>query len=117
MTAANTLEQVAWLMDRSSEAALITDAAGIIQYVNPAFEHMTGFGSAEAIGSTPAILKSGLLPLEFYQRLWRTLLEGREFRGVLINRRKSGEIYHEEKTIRPLLGPDGRITHFLVLWT
>jgi diguanylate cyclase (GGDEF)-like protein/PAS domain S-box-containing protein len=113
MTVANTLEQVAWLMDRSGEAALITDAAGIIQYVNPAFEHMTGFGSAEAIGSTPAILKSGLLPLEFYQRLWRTLLEGREFRGVLINRRKSGEIYHEEKTIRPLLGPDGGITHFL----
>ena len=43
MTVANTLEQVAWLMDRSGEAALITDAAGIIQYVNPAFEHMTGF--------------------------------------------------------------------------
>jgi diguanylate cyclase (GGDEF)-like protein/PAS domain S-box-containing protein len=100
-------------MGPSSEAAFVTDADGVIRYVNPAFERMTGFGSTEAIGSTPAILKSGLLPPEFYQHLWRTLLAGQEFRGVLINRRKGGEIYHEEKTIRPLLGVDGGITYFL----
>jgi diguanylate cyclase (GGDEF)-like protein/PAS domain S-box-containing protein len=109
---ANSVEQLARVMERSGEAALITDAAGVIQYVNPAFEAITGFASDEAMGRTPAILKSGLLSLEFYQDLWRTLLGGREFRGVLINRRKNGEIYHEEKTILPLLGPDGAITHF-----
>lgn len=107
------LHQVAWLMDRSAESAMLTDAAGRIEYVNPAFEVMTGYGRAEAIGRTPALLRSGLQPPEVYAALWRTLHAGQEFRGLLVNRRKNGELFHEEKSIRPLFGPDGRITHFL----
>ncbi|HJV60933.1 MAG TPA: diguanylate cyclase [Albitalea sp.] len=106
-------EQVGRLMDASPEAALLTDRAGIIQYVNPAFQALTGYSPEEAIGRTPSIVKSGRLSREFYQRMWGTLMGGQEFRGVLINRRKSGELFHEEKTIRPLFDSRGRITHFL----
>ena len=45
--------------------------------------------------------------------MWGALRSGVEFRGVLINRKKSGELFHEEKVIRPFFGSDGRVTHFV----
>jgi len=106
-------EQVAWLMDGSPESAILTSPRGIIAYTNPAFEAVTGYTREEAIGRTPALLRSGLHGRGFYNRLWRTLLAGGEFRDVLVNRRKNGDLYHEEKSIRPLFDSAGRITHFL----
>ena len=100
-------------MERSAQAAMLTDPVGLIEYVNPAFQAMTGYARCEAIGQTPAILKSGRQTNEFFHRLWSTLNAGDEFCDVLINRRKSGEIYHQEQTIRPLLDAQGRVTHFL----
>jgi diguanylate cyclase (GGDEF)-like protein/PAS domain S-box-containing protein len=107
------LQQATLLLSRSDEVALITDRGGVIEYVNPAFEGVTGYAPTEAIGHSPSILKSGRHPPDFFRDLWSTLRAGREFHGVLINRRRNGEIYHEEKTIRPLFDGDGRITHFL----
>lgn len=105
-------QQVEWLMQRSADAAMLTDPKGVIEYVNPAFQAMTGFASHEMVGQTPAILKSGQHSREFYHRMWRMLSAGGEFCDVLVNRRKSGETFHEEKTIRPLFDPQGRVTHF-----
>ena len=106
-------EHVAWLLHHSADAALLTDAQGVIQYVNPAFETMTGFDRRDALGRTPAILKSGLQSPAFYRRLWQTVLSGHEFAGVIVNRRKDGGHFHEEKLIRPLFDDSGRISHFL----
>lgn len=105
--------QVAWLMDRSTDAAMLTDAQGRIEYVNPAFETLTGWAQSEVIGRTPALLKSGLQAPELYRQLWRAVSSGQEFRGVLVNRRRNGELYHEEKSVRPLFDAQGRITHLL----
>jgi len=107
------LARARWLLERSGDAALVTDATGHIEYVNPAFEAMTGYGRDEAIGRTPAIVKSGHQSPEFYQRLWSLLREGREFHGVLVNRRRDGALFHEEKSIRPLFDEHGAISHFL----
>ena len=107
------MQQAVWLLRRSDEAALITDLEGVIEYVNPAFERITGYEAGRAVGSCPSILKSGRHSSDFYRRLWKTLRAGQEFHGVLINRRSDGELYHEEKTIRPLFDRDGHITHFL----
>jgi PAS domain S-box-containing protein len=97
----------------SHEAIMITSRRGEIRYVNRAFEAMTGFAGAELAGRTPAILKSGMHDGHVYRELWDTLLDGRVWRGTLINRRKDGELYREEKIIRPLPGPDGRPKLFL----
>lgn len=107
------LERVTWLLERSGDAALVTDPAGTIEYVNPAFEALTGYARSEALGRRPSILKSGRQPAEFYRGLWRTLRAGREFRGVFVNRRRDGALFHEEKAVRPLFGDDGRISHFM----
>lgn len=107
------LDRAVWLLGSSGDAGMITDPNGTIQYVNPSFEAITGYGHELALGRTPAILKSGQQTDEFYRKLWTTLRGGQEFRGVLVNRRRDGSLYHEEKAIRPLFGEDGSIQHFM----
>jgi len=93
---------------------MITNSSGIIEYVNKSFEMATGFRRAEVTGKTPRILKSGLQDTAFYSRLWKALLAGQAFSDVVINRRKDGKLYYEEKTITPLRDPDTKeITHFI----
>jgi diguanylate cyclase (GGDEF)-like protein/PAS domain S-box-containing protein len=84
------------------DAVVLTDREGRIEYVNAAFERMTGYPSRELVGHRPAKLKSGTHEADFYRALWAALLAGQEFRAVFTNRRKNGEIYYEEKIIRPL---------------
>lgn len=91
---------------------LVTDTAGRIEYANAVVERVTGYPAAELVGRTPALLKSGRHEADFYRALWNALLAGREFRAVFVNRRKSGELYYEEKIIHPLLDGAGRATHF-----
>jgi len=92
---------------------MLTNRRGVIEYVNAAFEALTGYRAAEVVGRTPALLKSGRQDAAFYRRMWATLRRGRAFRGVFVNRRKGGQLFHEEETIRPLRGPGGRIAYFL----
>jgi diguanylate cyclase (GGDEF)-like protein/PAS domain S-box-containing protein len=100
-------------LEQTADAIMITDAHGRIEYVNPAFERTTGFERREAIGNTPAVLKSGKHGAEFYSELWRTILRGDVFSEVFVNRRKDGSLFYEEKTITPLTDELGRITHFI----
>jgi diguanylate cyclase (GGDEF)-like protein/PAS domain S-box-containing protein len=86
------------------DAVLVTDRGGSIEYVNAAFERMTGYGRDELVGKKPAALKSGTHEADFYRALWSAVLAGQEFRAVFTNRRKDGELYYEEKIIRPLGG-------------
>ena len=100
-------------VEQTADSVVITDREGTIEYVNPAFEATTDYGRAEAVGKTPRILKSGLHDKEFYSRLWDQILEGEAFRGTLVNRKKSGELYWTEQTITPIKDSAGVITHFV----
>jgi len=83
------------------ESVILTDRDGRIEYVNPVCERVTGYAREELVGKTPALLKSGTHEADFYRELWSALRAGREFRAVFANRRKTGELYYEEKIIRP----------------
>jgi len=100
-------------IEQCPDAVLVTDPAGLIVYVNPAFERMTGYAASELVGRKPGMLKSGLHEADFYRELWAALLAGREFRALFANRRKGGEPYYEDKIIRPLLDEQGRVTHYV----
>jgi two-component system, cell cycle sensor histidine kinase and response regulator CckA len=100
-------------VEQSADLVIITDRDGVIEYVNPAFEVLTGYSREETIGQTPRMLKSEEQTPEIYKELWQTVLSGTVFRGILANRKKSGEIFFAEKTITPLRDAEGKITHFI----
>src|SRR5581483_2979718 len=102
-------------IQHAGEAFVSTDNAGVIQYVNPAFERMTGYSSAEVVGRTPRILKSGAQDPGFYQELWRTIAGGRTWRGELTNRRKDGSLYIEAMTIAPVRDASGTLSAYIAL--
>jgi two-component system, cell cycle sensor histidine kinase and response regulator CckA len=111
--AEDTVRKLWQAIEQSADLVLITDRAGVIEYVNPAFEALTGYSREEAIGQTPRLLKSGQQSPELYQELWATITSGNVFRGILANRKKSGEIFYAEKSITPVRDSEGKITHFI----
>jgi len=100
-------------VEQTADAVIVTNREGVIEYINSAFETITGYSRAEALGKTPQIVKSGKHDKEFYAHLWKTILSGQVYRNIFINRRKDGLFYHEEKTITPIKDDQGRITHFV----
>lgn len=109
------LELLGTALQQAEESVVITDAAGTIQFVNPAFERVTGYSAQQARGQNPRLLKSGKHPASFYRAMWATLTRGEVWHGRLYNRRADGELYHEEATITPIQNDDGQITHYLGL--
>jgi diguanylate cyclase (GGDEF)-like protein/PAS domain S-box-containing protein len=100
-------------VEQSPVSIIVTDHQGIIEYVNPKFCKVTGYSMEEVLGKTPRILKSGVLPADFYRDLWQTILAGEEWHGVFHNRTKSGEMVWELASISPIRDEDGRVTHFV----
>ncbi len=102
------------VVEQTADAVIVTNPRGVVEYVNPAVERLTGFSPADMIGKTPRVLKSGLLSDDYYTRMWATLTRGEVFRGTLINRKKaSREVYYSEQTITPILDAAGRISHYV----
>lgn len=109
------LRLLATAIEQSEETVLITDAEGIILYVNPAFERISGYSREEAIGRHTRMLKSGEHDPSFYQELWRTIASRKVWRGRLINRRKNGRLYHENATISPVVDSTNRIINYVAV--
>ncbi|KAA9398632.1 PAS domain S-box protein [Haloarcula sp. CBA1130] len=100
-------------VEHAGHAILITNVNGVIEYVNPAFEELTGFSADEAIGRTPRILKSGEQGEQFYERLWDTICRGDVWTSEIVNERKSGERFIINQTIAPIQDEDGTIQGFV----
>jgi sigma-B regulation protein RsbU (phosphoserine phosphatase) len=107
------IELLSNVVEGTADAVIVTDRGGRIEYVNPAFETVTGYTRAEVLGLDPSILKSGAHAREFYHGLWRTLGAGQVFRGMFVNRKKSGELFFAEQTITPIRERDGSIRHLV----
>ena len=101
------------VVEQTADSVMLTDKQGTIEYVNPAFVATSGYPLAEVLGETPRILKSGLHDAEFYSQLWNRLIGGQTFRGMIINRKKSGELYWAQQTITPVRDQGGDLTHFV----
>jgi PAS domain S-box-containing protein len=107
--------RAATAMNAAANAIVITDRNGATIWVNPAFTQITGYSLDEAVGANPRILKSGIHSPSFYKELWDTILSGRVWRGVMVNRRKDGSLYTEEQTISPVLGDRGEVECFIAI--
>jgi two-component system, cell cycle sensor histidine kinase and response regulator CckA len=109
----DTLRKLWRAVEQSADLVMITDREGVIEYVNPAFESLTGYSPGELTGQTPRVLKSGQQTSELYKELWQTILSGSVFRCTMVNRKKNGDVFVAEKTVTPLRDNDGKITHFI----
>ena len=102
-------------VEQNSESVVITDAAGNIEYVNPAFTQSTGYTAEDVTGKNPRVLKSGEQGEAFYKRMWETILSGETWRGEMHNKRKNGELFWENVVISPILDENGAIAHFIAI--
>ncbi|RJP48851.1 MAG: PAS domain S-box protein [Anaerolineaceae bacterium] len=101
-------------IDNSADAVFTTDIDGVINYVNPAFEHIYGYAPEETLGNTPRLLKSGLLDEEYYSRLWNALLDKQTtFNEEIPNRAKDGNLVYVSEVNSPILDEKGDILGFL----
>lgn len=100
-------------VEQAAELICITDRSGVVEYVNPAFEQLSGYSLDELMGHTLRILKSDEEPASTYEEMWSTLLAGNIYRGVIVNRKKDGGTFVVEKTIAPVRDTYGDITHFV----
>ncbi len=109
------LRRLSAVVEQTPASVIITDRAGRIEYVNPAFTKHTGYSAEEVIGKNPRLLQSGKMPSEFYEDMWNQLRAGKEWRGELHNRHKDGHLFWELAVISPLRDPEGVVTHYLAI--
>jgi PAS domain S-box-containing protein len=100
-------------IEQTAEEILITDTGGNIQYCNAAFLSITGYSRDEVIGRNPRFLKSGQHDSDYYDAVWKAILEGHVWTGQFINRKKNGSLYHTEGTIAPIYDEAGNLSGFV----
>ena len=100
-------------VENAAEAIIVTDVEGSIQYVNPAFESISGYSRPEIINRHISILDSGKQNQSFFSDMWRTLKQGDIWKGRFINKKKDESLYETEATISPVRNKAGEITNFV----
>lgn len=102
-------------LDQAAEAIIITNTEGIIQYVNPAFEKITGYSQKEVIGRHSRILKSNRHDKLLYRQMWDTVKKHGMWKGRFINKKKNGTFYEVEASISPVRNEAGKIINYVAV--
>jgi len=109
------LRRLAAAVEQTPASVVITDDAGLIQFVNPAFERVTGFAREEVLGLRPSVLKSGEHGVDFYRALWATIGAGEVWKGRIVNRTKGGRVFQEDAVIAPVRDATGAIRNYVAV--
>jgi PAS domain S-box-containing protein len=102
-------------VNQSANSIVITNPEGVIEFVNPAFEEITGYSFNEVLGQHTRILKSGKHKPDVYEKMWKIINMGVKWEGELLNRKKNGDLFWEEVTISPIIRDNGSIRNFLAI--
>ncbi len=105
------LAQFREAIENTAHPVYITDTDGTIEYVNSAFEKITGYTRDEAIGETPRILQSG----EHDDEFWETISSGERWESEMVDERTDRDRIVLEQTVAPLLGDDGEPQKFVAV--
>ncbi|CAI50394.1 sensor box histidine kinase [Natronomonas pharaonis DSM 2160] len=109
------LEQFREAAEQTGHAVCLLDADGTIEYVNPAFEAITGYDAATAIGEPIQLLRSDAHDRSFYVELWQTILAGERWEGEAIKERADGEEITFSQTVSPLTDDKGDPNGFVLV--
>jgi PAS domain S-box-containing protein len=105
--------RLAAVVEQSAESIVITGLDGAIEYVNPAFEQLTGYTREELSGQMPSVLKSDKHPAEFYQSVWASVRGGEPWSGSITATRKDGTMFHAAAVVFPVRGADGDVVNYV----
>ena len=100
-------------IEQSPVSIIVTDAEGNIEYINPKFIETSGYEKNEVIGKNPRILKSHKMNDQLYVDLWATISSGKNWKGELVNKNKSGDFFWENKSISPIIDEMGNIIYYI----
>lgn len=109
------IKMLAGAIENSPVSVIITDPKGVIIYVNPEFIKATGYSGEEAVGKTPAILKSGSQSPKLYKELWSSLSSGKNWSGIIQNKAKDGTLFWHKVLITPIFDGKDKIIRFVAL--
>ena len=110
----NLLEEYKKAIDLSAIVSK-TDINGVITYANYEFCRISKYCSDKIIGKKHNIVRHPDQDPEEYERLWKTILDKKIYRGTLKNRAKDGRTYYVDATIIPILDTQGEIIEFLAI--
>jgi diguanylate cyclase (GGDEF)-like protein/PAS domain S-box-containing protein len=102
-------------VEQSPVSIVISDPQGLIEYVNPMFEQISGYRRAEVIGQNPRIWTSHEKSVDEYREMWAILLAGETWHGEFHNRRKDGTLFWEQAVIAPIFDNHGMPSHYLAI--
>ncbi|MFH1137187.1 MAG: PAS domain S-box protein [Pseudomonadota bacterium] len=106
--------RLAAAVDQASESIVIFDSSGrIIQYVNPAFERLTGYPRGEAIGAGLNLILGRNKDGSFYRKIYEAISQGRPWSGRTESHRKDGNHFDVETTLSPVRDMSGRVINIL----
>jgi two-component system cell cycle sensor histidine kinase/response regulator CckA len=111
--AEQSLSKLPCAVEHSADTILVTNSEGIIEFVNPAFEAVTGYSQTELMGKSQSILTSELQAPLLYRELWETIRSGDAKGSIVVKRKKNGEVYYVDESVSPIRNAAGAITHFV----
>jgi PAS domain S-box-containing protein len=106
---------LATAIEKIDESVIITDSLGNIEYVNSAFEEVSGYTSEEVLGKKPGLMKNDVHNDAHYQLMWQTISNGDVWRGQFVNTKKDGTLYQEDVTVTPVMDSRGRVQHYVAV--
>lgn len=107
------LRKLSQVVEQSASPVIITDANGVIEYVNSKFLETTGYSRDEVVGRTPRLLQSGRTSPAEYEQMWAAIRRDEQWQGEFENKRKDGSLFWARVSISAIKDPGGRLTHLV----
>ena len=104
---------LATAIEHAAESVIISNRTGTIQYVNPAFEQLSGFSREDIVGENFRILISDKHDQGFYKEMWEVISRGNFWSGYITNRIKDNTLREFETIISPVQNGSGDIVSFV----